>query len=449
MNRLEEIHNEGQKYLTGSKSPELFANLVEGSSGYRGMAHGPRDLREHLAHGKALLGKLRRAGNFQQMGKMMGEWAKDDFEKIRTLMHLVYRQRSFDHLGGLSLSERETLDRVAMIMGMLIHCEPIVGTRGEISQIFADLRDTCADPLAADTAYVHCAYSLLYSPHPDARAEAMAAILEEGFSDTRYGEVCRHFGLEGERMAESVDGKECLEVGPGFSDFSPTLRDAGANIWTIDPYTIEGLMGRMMEWVNGSERRLLDDPENCKALHAKWTADPSSFTSRHMVGFAEDIPAHFGSGRFPHIFAHDSILQVHGYLLYSENPISFFSGMAGILAGLHPDGGTFHASTRSKWNLYAPYPMQRFMMPFILSLVAGGFEVVDAHDESGEFSWKRFIERYTRWSGDEADLHSNDLHIRRHPESDVEQTVEFINRFLPHHAQEGALASVCRSWPHS
>lgn len=447
MNRLEEIHKEGEAYLIGSKSPKLFENLVEGSSGYRGMAHHPKDLREHLTHGKNLLGKLRRAGGFRAIGGMMEDWAENDFEKIRTLMHLVYMQRSFGHLGGLSSSERGTLDQVVYIMGMLIQSEPIADTRGKISQIFADLRDTCTDPLAADTAYIHCAYSLWYAPQPEARAEAMAAILAEGFSDTKYPEVCRHFGFKEDRMAELIDGKKCLEVGPGFSDFSSTLRDAGADIWTIDPYPIGRLMEKMMEWVNGNKGILLDDPENCQALYAKWRADPSSFEGRHAVGVAGDIPRLLGVNRFDDIFAHDSLLQIHGYLLYPERPAPFFESIIGILQGLSRDGGTFHASTRSKWNLYAPYPMQRFMMPFILSLVAGGFEVVDAHDDSGEFSWEKFIPRYTRWAGDQ-DPHSSDLHIRRHSESDVQKTVEFINAFLPRRTEEDALASVCRDWPH-
>lgn len=207
-------------------------------------------------------------------------------------------------------------------------------------------------------------------------------------------------------------GKKVLDLGSGLSSFACSLRNAGIDAYTLDKFAAEELVDHA--------RRCLKDagvPLDAICSHLKIFEEPA-FARNHQKGSAEDIPQIFGEGYFQQIFACGSITHPGLYLFYRKNPLEFWKSMYGAIRGLSPDHGRLRTSAIN--FLYTPTMMQKVILPFLIAMQAGRFEVERVYDREGIFSFERFMNTHFGFT-ERLQPKPPTLRIRRHPVSDPEK----------------------------
>ena len=409
---------ESDEFLSGAKKWQWIESLAGPTSGYKGTPSGgnARNFQEYILRGREALGELRRAD-----GKcaVLQKWVFEEIHKIRILLHMLYVKEEYGWGGSLfSKSERDTLQGFQVTLGDMLSAEDHLN-RGPLTQkTIYDLGDRNTDKLGQNIASWLChgrALARRNSSYLVGREEFAIKML--AFSDTKFADVCSNLGLgTGDIETMERDGQQCLEIGPGFSDFAVQMRSQGVQLWTLDQCSMRELITEFDAWTRREDSMLYDRDFSARHLQVMKERE-EELTAWHRKGLAAELPKVYPQANFDAIFAHDSVFQNYSYIVFGKKPKVLWEQMRGVLESLSPEGGVFCTSTLASWLLYSENMMFGFMRAFIIALIEGDFEIVDSHDESGSFSWEMFLRNCASWRGNGA---PQCLRIRRHPSSSIE-----------------------------
>jgi hypothetical protein len=252
------------------------------------------------------------------------------------------------------------------------------------------------------------------------------------FTGNNFQYACEWLCLEPEEIAamRESDGK-VLDLGCGLSDFSHELRRGGVkNVFTLDELSI----GELVAKARGMPpvlRQILKLDEALAKLEAIGIAQLESFHMNRKSGDAHRRQ----EGSFHRIFAVDSITQPALCPIYRKNPTAFWNNMNGPLRALALNQGELRCTT-NPYILYSQADMEAYWLPFLLAMRAGGFEIPEAYDHEGKFSFEQFMNLYVRWKPERSPA----LRVRRHPASNPDAAERFMQKAL---TKGASLETVC------